>query len=313
MLASMSDALTQPPAESFLGLPVATDLDRLAADVAILGVPHGMPYRFRGAFVDSSDAPAAIRRAAIPPSDRWDFDFDGPLLGDDGFRVVDCGDVVVDPNDLPGTRGRATAAARAILAAGAVPVVLGGDDSVPIPFFAAYEEHGPVTIVQIDAHIDWRDEVGGVREGFSSTMRRASELPWVEGIVQIGMRGAGSAGAREVADARAYGARIVPARAVHDGGIEVALDQVPAGRRYLIAIDLDALDPSFAPAVNAPAPGGLTYTQATGLIRALVGRGTVVGLDLVEMVPAKDVTGASAATAMRLICHLLGALARVPR
>jgi agmatinase len=309
----VDEPLTTPPADSFLGLPVATDLDALAADVAILGLPHGMPYRFQGAFSDSADAPAAIRRAARPPSDRWDFDFDGPLLGDSGFRVVDCGDVIVDPNDLASTRARATAATWAILEAGAVPVLLGGDDSVPIPFFRGFERHGPVTIVQVDAHIDWRDEVDGVSEGFSSTMRRASEMPWIEGIVQIGMRGAGSAGAAEVAAARAYGARIVPASAVHEGGIDVALAAVPEGRRYLVTIDLDALDPAHAPAVNAPAPGGLTFAQATGLVRALTRRGTVVGMDVVELVPRLDITGASAAAAARLVCHLIGALARPVR
>jgi agmatinase len=306
----VSEQLTEPPAQSFLGLPVATDLEALAADLAIFGMPHGVPYRFRGAFADSADAPDAIRRQARPPADRWDFDFDGPLLGDGGFRVVDCGDVIVDPNDLAATRARAITVTDTILAAGAVPVMLGGDDSVPLPFFRAFERYGPVTIVQIDAHIDWRDEVDGVREGFSSPMRRASELPWVEGIVQIGMRGAGSAGADEVAAARAYGARIVPAARVHERGIEVALAEVPAGRRYLVTIDLDAVDPAFAPAVNAPAPGGLDYGQVTGLIRALTGHGEVVGMDVVELVPRLDATGASAATAARHVCHLIGALAR---
>jgi agmatinase len=310
MLAGVPDLLTEPPAQSFLGLPVATNFGAIDADLAIFGMPQGMPYRFRGAFMDSSDAPDAIRRAARPPSDRWDFEFDGPLLGDAGFRAVDCGDVIVDANDLEATRARAITVTSSILDAGAVPVMLGGDDSVPIPFFRGFERHGPMTIVQIDAHIDWRNEVDGVPEGFSSTMRRASELPWVEGIVQIGMRGAGSAGAEEVAAARAYGARIVPAHRLHEEGIGAALAEVPRDRRYLVTIDLDAVDPSLAPAVNAPAPGGLTYGQVTGLIHALTTHGAVAGMDVVELVPRLDATGASAATAARLVCHLIGALAR---
>ena len=70
-----------------------------------------------------------------------------------------------------------------------IPIVMGGDDSIPIPVLAAYHEHGPITILQLDAHIDWRDEVAGETQGLSSNMRRASEMNWVENIIQVGARG----------------------------------------------------------------------------------------------------------------------------
>src|SRR6185369_16761038 len=118
-----------------------------------------------------------------------------------------------------------------VLARDAVPVVLGGDDSIPIPVLQAYRDAGPLTVVQVDAHLDWRDEVAGERYGYSSPMRRASEMPWVEQIVQVGMRGVGSARADDVAAAKAWGARIYPAREVHASGVAAVLDAVSAGAR----------------------------------------------------------------------------------
>ena len=82
---------------------------------------------------------------------------------------------------------------RAILAAGALPIVLGGDHGVPIPVLRAFDGRGPITLVQIDQHIDWRDEVNGVREGLSSPIRRASEMEHIGQIFQIGLRATGSA------------------------------------------------------------------------------------------------------------------------
>src|SRR6185436_5650106 len=157
--------------------------------------------------------------------------------------------------DPPGNREAITAAVRALVDADAIPVVLGGDDSVPIPMFRAFEGRGPLTVVQIDAHLDWRDEVRGEKYGWSSPMRRASEMPWIRGMVQVGLRGIGSARAKEVADARAWGSRLVPAADVHRHGIARVLDLVDADARCLVTLDCDGLDPSILPAVLARAPG----------------------------------------------------------
>ena len=93
-------------------------------------------------------------------------------------------------------------------------MLLGGDNSVPIPFHRAFADFSALAILQIDAHIDWRDTIGGERDGYSSTMRRASELGFVKAIIQIGARGVGSARREEVEAARAWGARIL------DGGAQ---------------------------------------------------------------------------------------------
>lgn len=313
----MAQSLTQAPAggQTFLNMPLVTDLESLDADIAVLGIPYGVPYDMDGVAGGSSTAPNAIRRRSLPFGtgrflEHYDFDHGGPLFGERPPRIVDCGDVRADPRDIPGNASRATAAVRAILERGAMPIVLGGDDSIPIPFFRAYEGRGPLVLVQIDAHLDFRDEVNGVREGYSSPIRRASEMTWVEGIVQIGMRGVGSARPAEVEAALAHGNRIVAAREVHANGVEWLLEQVPADASYLVTIDFDGFDPSVAPGVGAPVPGGLIFDQVAGLLQGLAERGRIAGIDLVEYVPDRDVNDLTALVGTRLLTNLIGAVAR---
>ncbi len=298
-------------ASTFAGFPAVASPEDLTADIAIIGIPHGTPYDDGPG--PSSKSPAAIRAASARYAamrDNHDFDLGGPLLDNRPVRVVDCGDVPGDPADPAGNRERATAAVRAILDAGAIPIVLGGDDSIPIPFFRAYEAHGPITLIQVDAHIDWRDDVRGIKEGYSSTMRRASEMDWIEKIIQVGMRGVGSAGEAELRDALAAGARIFTARQLHTGGIGQVLEPIPAASRCLITLDFDALDPTIMPAVNAPSPGGIGYWQLIDLIHAIAQKTDLIGIDLVEMTPDKDIGRLSALTAVRIIFNIIGALVR---
>jgi agmatinase len=242
--------------------------------------------------------------------DHWDFDLGGPLFDGRNIRVADCGDVPADPADMKGHYRIAETAVRNILERGAYPIIIGGDHGVPIPVFRAFGEHGPLTLVHIDAHLDWRDEVNGVREGYSSPIRRASELTHIEGIFQIGMRAQGSARTMEVEDAGAYGAEIITAYEVHDKGISSVLERIPGDKRYYLTIDADGLDPSVMPAVAGPAPGGLLYHQVRSLIHGLVGKGRLVGMDIVEITPGRDVNGISSLTAGQLILNYIGTAVR---
>ena len=315
----MTPPLTVPPGgsgQTFLDVPLHTDLETLDAHIAILGVPHGMPYGAAGVSNDQSNAPTAVRAASdliSEPLDHWDFDLGGALLDGRDVRIADCGDVAGDPGDPMGHYARAEEAVRMILSRGAVPLIIGGDHGVPIPIFRAYEGRGPITLVQVDAHLDWRDEVGGEREGYSSPIRRASEMDWIEGIFQIGLRGVGSARAQEVAAARDYGAEIVTAYEVHESGMASVLDRIPAGGDYYLTIDADGLDPSVMPAVAAPAPGGLSFHQVRALIHGLEARGRVVGMDIVEITPSCDINRISAVVAGRLMANLIGVMARAGR
>ena len=293
------------PSVTFAGVPHATRAQ--PGQIAVLGVDHATPYE-TGQPSHSAGAPAALRAALTGYSrlaDHYDFDI-GSVRPD---HVVDCGDVPGDPADAPGNRAAITRAVRAVLEADAIPVVLGGDDSVPIPMFRAFEGRGPLTVVQIDAHLDWRDEVRGEKYGWSSPMRRASEMPWIRRMVQVGLRGMGSARAEEVADARAWGSRLVPAADVHRHGLARVIEMVDADASCLVTLDCDGIDPSILPAVLARAPGGLLYWQVLELLAGLAAKCRIVGFDLVEFMPSRDPTGMAALTAARLVCNAIAAIA----
>jgi agmatinase len=228
----------------------------------------------------------------------------------DGIIAVDCGDLAIDPDDAAGNRAKITAAARTLLDGGAVPVVLGGDDSVPIPLFQAFEGRGAFTVLQVDAHIDWRDEVQGIRFGLSSTMRRASEMGWIEHIVQVGARGTGSARVADFDDARAAGVTFVTAREVAARGIQAVLDAIPSGTNLLITIDCDGLDPTVIPGVIGPAPGGLSYWQTVELLQGSAQRARIAAFDLVEFMPERDIQQQGALAAARLVANAIGLIAR---
>jgi agmatinase len=299
--------------QTFLYSKLATDLDKLDADIAFLGIPYGSAYSFREIVNDQSNMPAAMRRASdriVRSPERYDFDLGGPLYDNRPIRTVDCGDVRADIADPKGHSTRAEAAVRKILAAGALPIVIGGDHAVPIPALRAMDGEGPLTLIQIDQHIDWRDEVNGVREGLSSPIRRASEMAHIGEIFQIGLRATGSARTEEVEAARAYGAHLISAYELHDHGMEAVLDRIPDGGRYYLTVDLDGMDPSIAPGVAAPCPGGVTFPQARKLIHGLVKKGRVVGMDVVEITPRDDVNQITCITAGRLIVNLIGAAVR---
>jgi agmatinase len=297
--------------DTFLGMPACADLDELDADIAIIGAGCATPYASVGPYC--AEAPAAIRAAMANYSatlSHHDFDLGGPLLGEGEIRVVDCGDLPFDEADPAGNRERIRRAVATILDRRATPIVLGGDDSIPIPLFQAFEGRGKFTILQIDAHIDFRDEVVGERLGLSSTMRRASELPQIERIIQVGQRAVGSARPADREAALMAGVTFVSAREVHASGVDRVVELVPPGANVLLTLDCDALDPSIMPAVIGPAPGGLAYWQVIDLIEGVAKRGRIASFDVVEFMPSRDVLGLGALTAGRIVAHVIGLLAR---
>jgi agmatinase len=303
--------LTQPD-DGFAGAPVETDLDRLAADVAIVGIPYGWPYPHPGATAGCALAPTAVRRRAKRLArfrDHWDFDLGGPMLPvEGGPRIVDVGDIPGDATDGPGNAVRTEAAIRSILERGAVPICIGGDDSVPIPILRAFADRGPLTILHVDAHLDFRDEISGVRDGYSSPMRRASEMAHVARIVQVGLRGVGSARAAEIETAIQAGSVIVTARQLRDDGVAAVLERIPSDASMFVAFDTDGLDPSVCPAVSAPAPGGITWDEASDLLGGVGAR--LVGASFTELVPALDINELSALVVARLMIRLIGGVPR---
>jgi agmatinase len=298
------------PFISFMGAPRLADGASRDARFAVIGAPFGVPYGIRQVHYGASNAPRAIRERSARFGafhDRHDFDLGCSLDTFGPLPLVDCGDVLADPRDLEANARRVTQAVAQQLHAGRVPIVLGGDDSTSALVLRGYAQAEPVEVLQIDAHIDFRDEVDGIRDGYSSPMRRASEMPWVKRIVHVGARGVGSARPQDVADTLQAGNRIVTARTVARDGIEAVLSHFTPGARYHIVFDCDGMDPSVMPGTSAPMPGGLSYDTAVDLIHGLARQGSVAGINFAEHYPELDVNGITSLAIVRLIVNLIGA------
>lgn len=304
-MASLGEMYGAEPVETFLGL---ARWEGQPVRAVVLGADTATPYPRVGAYC--AGGPAAIRAASGEyAANLGHVNFDLGRAGFDPADVADAGDVPVDAGEPAGNRARIGAAVARVLDAGAVPVLLGGDDSLPIPMLGAWAGRGPLTILQIDAHVDWRDEVGGERLGLSSPMRRASEMGHVAGIVQVGQRGIGSARPGDLDDARASGVAFVPASEVAREGIGRALSLIPEGADVVICLDWDALDPAVMPAVIARVPGGLGYWDVIGLIEGVAAKARIAGLAATEFMPARDEGGRGAAVAAAVVTTALGLIA----
>ena len=297
------------PDGGFFDLHRLEPTETTAADIVVVGAPAATPYVSVGNYC--ADAPDAIRHAFGWPGvlGHHDFDLDGKLLPN-SVTAVDWGNLDYSDTDFAANRAAITARVEQALAINAVPLVLGGDDSIPIPVLAAYHAQGPITILQFDAHIDWRDEVGGERMGLSSNMRRASEMSWVKHIVQVGARGIGSARPQDYADALDWGVDFFSMRAVHRDGIEGIVDAIPRDTNLYIALDIDAMDPAEVPAVIGPAPGGLSYWQLLEIVEAAASKARIVGFSVAELMPSGDVAGRGTLVAARITASVMGLVAR---
>jgi len=302
---------TAAPLRPFLDWRVVTDPALWAADVAVLGIQHSEPYAGDPRPNDQARAPDAVRlvsRQFCYGPEQWDFDYGGPLTTALPPRCIDCGNFAWVGGSYDAFAGFVTASLRQLWRQRAQVFVIGGDHGVTIPVLDALDVIGePVYVLHVDAHLDWRTEVGGVTRGYSSPLRWASNKPWVAGMTQIGMRSTGSARRGEVEDAHRYGSRMFTANDIHARGMEPVLATIPAAAPVYVTIDADGLDPTEMPGVMAPAPGGLRFEQVAPLLRTVALRQRIVGLDIVEIAPQFDHANAiTAITAGRLILNVLG-------
>lgn len=244
---------------TFLGLESCTDFDKIDASSAFIGAPCATPYGSVGAY--AQNGPASLRKAIGSLSanvDRHNFDLGGPTFPTGTKRAVDCGDLPWSETDFAANRATIRQAVAKISSRGVVPILIGGDDSVPIPMLQAMGETGrSFTILQIDAHIDWRDSHMGETLGLSSTMRRASEMGHIAKIIQVGARGIGSGHSSDFDDAVAWGAKFFTGPDIHRNGLQQAIDQIDIGADVILCIDIDAMDPTIAPNTIGRTPGGL--------------------------------------------------------
>ena len=299
-------------AKTFLGLEACADFDAIDASSAFIGAPCATPYGSVGAY--ARNGPASLRQAIgslTANIDRHNFDVGGQTFPEGTKRAVDCGDLPWSDTDFASNRATIRQAISSVVQRGVVPILIGGDDSIPIPMLDALSDTGKTyTILQIDAHIDWRDSHMGETLGLSSTMRRASEMDHIEKIIQVGARGIGSGYCSDYEDAVAWGAKFFTGPDIHYHGLQPAIDQLDHDADVILCIDIDAMDPAIAPNTIGRTPGGLSYYQLLELITAVAKRGSIASVDFVEIMPEMDIDGIGGLTVSRLVAATMGIIAR---
>jgi agmatinase len=270
---------------TFMQLPAASD--PAGYGVAILGAPFdtGTTYRAGARF-----GPAALREASsllygYHPRHRLDL-----------FRVLpgaDLGDVAVVPGEVGESLSRIEAGVSRVLAAGAVPILLGGDHTVALAELRAHRSHWgqPVALIHLDSHSDLWDQFWGVRYNHGTPFRRA----WEEGLfdpaasAQVGLRGSVTH-LEDMTQGRDLGLMVVTCEEWFDAGIVATARRVAervGDRPVVLSLDVDVVDPAFAPGTGTPEVGGPTSREVMAFLRALAGI-RLVGADVVEVCPPYD-------------------------
>ena len=300
---------------SFIKSPICEDLDQVDSDVAFLGLPYDGGIGFRpGCRFGPRDIRNYSTRysawGAMKGSGYWDINRDKRYLRD--VRIVDCGDVDILYYEQEKNFQNRTECVRTILNRGCLPVLAGGDHSVTYPIVKAFEDFTPLAVVHFDAHLDWIDEVEGVRFANGSPMRRVAELSFVEQTSHLGIRCIRSREG-DYRDAVSQGSVIITRDQIRREGIVSTLNSIPSAKYIYVSIDIDALDPSIAPGTGSPTVDGLLYHELRELLQGVVSKGKVVGFDIVEVNPQIDTTGQTSLLATTAIIEFLGAIFDQPR
>ncbi|REC55034.1 agmatinase [Rhodosalinus sediminis] len=291
---------------SFGKRPVVTDWAAIEADAAILGAPFDGGTQFRPG---ARFGPRAVREAStlfsFGHAGAYDHEDDVTYLPP-AVRIVDAGDADIVHTDTEASHANIETGVRALLDAGALPVVIGGDHSVTIPAIRAFAGRAPVHVLQIDAHLDFVDERHGVRHGHGNPMRRAAEQPHVSGLTQVGIRNVSSTAREGYAAARAMGSDILSVRQARALGPAGVAARVPAGARVYLTIDIDGFCPSIAPGTGTPSHGGFHYYEVLEMLQIVAREHEIAGIDLVEVAPDHDAGQVTSILAAQLLLNVLG-------
>lgn len=286
--------------------PYVSDWDAIEADVAVMGAPFDFGTQFRAG---ARFGPRGVREAStlfsFGHAGAYDHEDDATYLPEE-VRIVDIGDADIVHTDTMKSHANIEEGVRKILAAGALPVVIGGDHSINIPCINAFDGEGDIHILQIDAHLDFVDERHGVRYGHGNPMRRAAEKPYVTGLTQVGIRNVSSTAKEGYDAARSMGSDILSVRQARKIGPEGVIARIPEGARVYVTIDIDGFCPSIAPGTGTPSHGGFLYYDVLEMLQALAKRHEVVGIDLVEVAPDYDTTGSTSILAAQVLLNMLG-------
>jgi agmatinase len=314
-------------APAFVGLPTylhlpyaetADDLVRARADVAIVGAPvdMGVVYRPGARF-----GPRAIRQATYlgQPAENL-YHLPLSVYPFRRLRGVDAGDANCPPSSLELSHDAIRAKVAEVCAAGAIPLVLGGDHSITLPSATAVADHhgrGDIGLIHFDAHADTGDKgYGGVLISHGSPMRRLIESGAVPGrnFVQVGLRGWWPP--HDVFEwMAAQGMRWHLMEEIRQRGFDFVLERalsetLDGPRKVYLSVDIDVVDPGFAPGTGTPEPGGLTPNELLYAVRRIAQSTEVVAMDVVEVSPPYDGPGETTAQlAHRVVLEAISALA----
>jgi agmatinase len=262
--------------------------------VQLLGIPSDVNSSYRRG---CAGAPQAIRRAWQRSAEFGNQATESGLEIGDGLQLLDLGDVPIDET----AADHARIADAAADAAGRGPLLgIGGDHSVTFPLVEGLARaHGPLNLLHFDAHPDLYDDYEGNPRSHASPFARILERGLAGRLVQVGVR---TWNAHNRAQARRFGVDVVGWEDFAPGRVPI-----PDGPLY-VTIDLDALDPAFAPGVSHPEPGGLSVREIVSVLARI--RSRVVGGDVVELNPAHDHGDSTAIVAVKLLKELAGAMGR---
>jgi agmatinase len=276
-------------------------------DVAVVGVPFdaGVSYRPGARF-----GPAHVRESSrlLRPYN--------PAADVEPFarqQVVDAGDIVANPFDIEEAIGQIEVGARHLLERSHRLVTIGGDHTIALPLLRAVAaRHGPVAVVHFDAHLDTWDTYFGAPYTHGTPFRRASEEGLLDrsGCLHVGTRGPLYTG-DDLVDDRELGFQVVGSVEMDDLGARGVVERVRErvqDRPVYVSVDIDVLDPAFAPGTGTPEAGGLTSRELLAILRSFADL-DLVGADVVEVSPAYDHAEITGIAASHVVYEVLSALA----
>ena len=294
---------------SFGGAPYTQDPAELEdADVAIVGAPTDDLVSDRPG---TRLGPRSIRAASGAPGRH----LEAGVNAFEELKIVDFGDAPVVPADAERSHAAIEDTIRAVLAADAIPLVLGGDHSITEPEVKAIAAvHGPIGLVHFDTHTDTGTHVFGVERSHGTPMYRLVEAGWIgpERYVQLGLRGYWP-GESELAWQRERGITSFFMHDVRSEGIEPLVErtlEIVGEGPVFLTVDVDVLDPAFAPGTGTPEPGGMTPLELLPSVRRIAEQLELVGADVVEVIPtAPGSADITALVAERIVREILTGLA----
>jgi agmatinase len=290
---------------TFMRLPARRDLE--GVDAAVVGVPFdsGVSYRSGTRF-----GPRKIRESSLP---LWGYNEVMGITPTNVLNIIDYGDVEIVPVDIRATMTSIHSEVAALVEQGVSVVALGGDHSISLPLLRAHAgKYGPLAVVHFDSHPDtWDQEYDGFPFSHGTPFIRAIEEGLIDtsAYLQIGIRGPTS-GKNDLQQARQLGAQIIKIGQAFEMGIPAVIREIRTKmgtRPVYVSLDIDALDPAYAPGTGTPEVGGFTSFQMLQLVRGLEGL-NLVGFDLVEVSPPYDHSEITSILAANLVFEYLSLL-----